>query len=95
MKKVLKFWLDKGVAGFRVDAITHMYELAAAADNSLPDEPVSGNTNDTSDYQYLRHIYTTDQNETFELVYEWREYLDQYVKEKGGQTKWETLMENF
>lgn len=41
MKKVLKFWLDKGVAGFRVDAITHMYEVQPAADNSLPDEPFS------------------------------------------------------
>lgn len=87
MKNVLKFWLDKGVAGFRVDAITHMYEVAPAADNSLPDEPVSGNTNDTSDYQYLAHTYTTDQNETFDLVYEWREFLDNYVKVNGGDTK--------
>jgi alpha-glucosidase len=87
MKNVLKFWLDKGVAGFRVDAITHMYEVQPSADNSLPDEPVSGTTDDTSDYGYLKHVYTADQNETFDLVYEWREFLDNYVKENGADTK--------
>lgn len=87
MKNVLKFWLDKGVAGFRVDAITHMYEVAPDADNNLPDEVPSGNTNDTSDYGYLNHVYTVDQNETFELVYDWRQFLDDYVKENGGDTK--------
>lgn len=86
-EKILKFWLDKGVDGFRVDAITHMYEVAPDSDNNLPDEPASGSTNDTSDYGHLKHIYTTDQNETFELAYEWRELLDNYVKENGGDTK--------
>lgn len=87
MRKVLKFWLDKGVAGFRVDAITHMYEVAPATDYSLPDEPPSGTTNDMTDYGYLQHLYTTDQNETFALVYEWRQFLDDYVKTNGGETK--------
>lgn len=87
MLRVLKFWLDKGVAGFRVDAITHMYEVGSDADGNLPDEPPSGSTDDPHDYGFLNHIHTTDQNETFELSYEWRQFLDDYVKENGGDTK--------
>lgn len=86
MLKVMKFWLDKGIAGFRVDAITHMYETIAT-NNVLPDEPLSNNSNNPNDYSYLNHIHTTDQNETFELVYEWREFLDNYKATNGGDTK--------
>lgn len=86
MLKVMKFWLDKGVAGFRVDAITHMYETIAT-NNVLPDEPLSNNSNNPNDYGYLNHIHTTDQNETFELAYEWREFLDNYKTTNGGDTK--------
>lgn len=87
MQKVLTFWLDKGVAGFRVDAITHMYETAPDANTNLPDEPLSGFTTDPHDYQYLLHVHTTDQNETFELSYEWRKLLDDYRTQHGGDTK--------
>ena len=34
---MLKFWLDRGADGFRVDAIGHMYEA-----EHLKDEPTSG-----------------------------------------------------
>ena len=26
LKKVLKFWLDRGVDGFRMDAVAHLFE---------------------------------------------------------------------
>jgi len=34
-QEVLEFWLEKGVDGFRVDAIPHLFELA----NTSVDEP--------------------------------------------------------
>ena len=43
MKNVLKFWLDKGVDGFRVDAIPHLFEIDKDQDGNYPDEPLSGN----------------------------------------------------
>ena len=36
-KEVLRFWLDRGVDGFRVDAIQTLFE-----DENLLDEPLSG-----------------------------------------------------
>jgi alpha-glucosidase len=83
---VLQFWLDKGVDGFRIDAITHMYETNVDAEGRLYDEPVSGTTDDPADYGYLKHIYTTDMEETLELVYDWRSFLDAYKVTNGGDT---------
>lgn len=78
MTNVIKFYLDKGVDGFRLDAINHMYE-----DNRFLDEPKTGWTEDENSYDYLEHIYTKDQNETYNIVYQWREFLDNYVKENN------------
>ena len=53
MIHILNFWIDKGVDGFRMDAVPFLFE-----DPSLRDEPVSGKTEDPEDYNYLSHIYT-------------------------------------
>ncbi|XP_050091270.1 maltase 2-like [Anopheles aquasalis] len=82
MKDILTFWLDKGVDGFRIDAVPTLYE-----DTQLRDEPASGLTEDTEDTNYLLHIYTQDLPETVEMVYEWRELVDAYQREHGGDTR--------
>ncbi|XP_068630908.1 maltase 2-like [Battus philenor] len=82
MKEVLRFWLDMGVSGFRVDAINMLYE-ARPEDfgGKYPDEPRSGNDDAVpGDYKYLDHIYTKNLNETYEMVYDWRELLDEYTQ---------------
>ena len=53
MKDVLTFWMDKGVDGFRMDAVPWLFE-----DPEFKDEPLSGWSNDPEDYLYLYHIYT-------------------------------------
>ncbi|XP_053600401.1 maltase A1-like [Plodia interpunctella] len=85
MKNVVRFWLDKGVAGFRVDAIAHLFEVDKALyGGKYPDEPRSGNRNaNPLDYDYYDHIYTKDQDETFDMVYQWREVLDEYKARDG------------
>lgn len=55
MDDVITFWLDKGVSGFRVDAVNHLFE-----DPELKDEPLSGKTQDKYSHQYTEHIYTKD-----------------------------------
>ncbi|CAH0689934.1 unnamed protein product, partial [Chilo suppressalis] len=86
MKNVIRFWLDKGVAGFRVDAINHLFEVDKELfGGKYPDEPRTG-SEDPDSYDYLHHIYTKDQEETYGMVYQWREVLDEY-KAKDGFTR--------
>ncbi|XP_046471324.1 alpha-glucosidase-like [Neodiprion pinetum] len=73
MKDIIEFWLDRGVDGFRVDAIPYLYE-----DESFPDEPLSGTTDSPTNYSYTLHYYTQDQAETYEMVAQWRQLLDDY-----------------
>lgn len=84
MKDVLWYWLEKGVSGFRVDTIPSLFEVAPDENGNYPDEPVSGKCPDPNDYCYLNHIYTYDQEETYGIVYEWRELLEQFQRENGG-----------
>ncbi|XP_053603080.1 maltase A1-like isoform X1 [Plodia interpunctella] len=85
MKNVLRFWLDKGVSGFRVDAINMMYEVDPNDYGGVyPDEPLSGDEDAAADdYNYLSHIYTRDLNETYNVVYDWRDLLDEYYMTDG------------
>lgn len=78
MQNVLKFWLDLGVDGFRMDAAPYYYE-----DQKFLDEPLSGTTYNPYDYKSTKKIYTRDQPETYDLVQSWRDLLDEYsTKEK-------------
>ncbi|XP_058791296.1 maltase 1-like [Phymastichus coffea] len=74
MKDVLTFWMNRGVDGFRVDAINQMFEV-----EDLKDEPKSGKDVPAEDYDYLNHLYTRDLNETYDVVGAWQKLLDNYV----------------
>lgn len=87
MHGVLRFWMRRGVAGFRVDAVPFLYEVAADVNGNYPDEPLSGYNNDPNDYGYLQHIYTTEMDETVSMVYEWRHTLDEFQRENGGDAR--------
>ncbi|KAK2587028.1 hypothetical protein KPH14_010988 [Odynerus spinipes] len=83
MEDVIRFWLKKGVDGFRVDAVPHLFER-----DDLRDEPRSSNKNATSrDYTYLDHIYTKDDPRTYELVRSWRKVLDDYANANNEDEK--------
>ncbi|XP_050342831.1 maltase A1-like isoform X2 [Nymphalis io] len=85
MKNVLRFWLDLGVSGFRVDAVNRLYEADPKNyGGRYPDEPVAGIPGTVpDDYEYLDHIYTQDMDETYEVVYNWRDLLDEYIPKQG------------
>jgi len=73
---MLRFWLDKGVDGFRIDAAPHIYERL-----DLLDAPMSNNGT------LVKVGYTEGLDECFDEVYDWRSLLDEY-KEKDGQTRY-------
>ncbi|XP_011184371.2 maltase A2 [Zeugodacus cucurbitae] len=86
MKEMMGFWLDRGVDGFRIDATPFLIEKRFE-NGTYPDEPLSGITNDSTSYDYYSHIYTKDQYENNEIIYEWREYLEEYQRLNGGDTR--------
>jgi alpha-glucosidase len=80
----MRFWLDKGVDGFRVDAVYRLFE-----DKQLRHETRSDNRNaQAGDYKSLVHNLTRNQPETYDMVAQWRELLDEYSK-KDGNTRLE------
>ncbi|XP_017471230.1 PREDICTED: maltase A3-like [Rhagoletis zephyria] len=84
MKDVLRYWVRLGVAGFRIDAVPHIYEVAVDADGNYPDEPRNPEVDNPESYLYLEHIYTRDQPETLEVVFEFRQVLKELDEELGG-----------
>ncbi|XP_042871777.1 maltase A2-like [Penaeus japonicus] len=76
MKNAMRFWLDRGVDGFRVDALKFLYE----ARNLYEDEPIAQDSEveDPLQYEFLEHTLTVDQPETFDALAEWRDLLNEY-----------------
>jgi alpha-glucosidase len=75
MSDVMRFWLDKGVDGFRVDVMWHMIK-----DEQLRDNPKNLDFNPNADVTYNQLIpaYSTDQPEIHDLVQQMRQLTDSY-----------------
>lgn len=82
MEDVLRFWAEKGVDGFRVDAIQTMFEVE---DLSL-DEPRSFREGvGPEEHLYLDHIYTTDQPEIHTITKDWRNKVFKPIDKRTGK----------
>ncbi|OAD52780.1 Maltase 1 [Eufriesea mexicana] len=77
MKEIMKFWLDNGIDGFRIDAVPHLFESA----NLTLEEPSLNlpGLNETHHANY-NHTLTKDQPETYDLIVSWREFVDEYAR---------------
>ena len=74
MLGAMKFWLDRGVDGFRVDAINHAFET-----EELRDEPANPSYDDSKpEYDSLLHPFTTDQPGNHDVVRAMRKLVDKY-----------------
>lgn len=74
MFKVMRFWLDKGVDGFRVDVMWHMIK-----DDQFRDNPINPNYQEhQATYEKLLPVYSTDQPEVHTIVQKMRGVLDEY-----------------
>jgi alpha-glucosidase len=72
MYDVAKFWLDRGVAGFRLDAIGTLFEEA-----DLPDNPVLAGKNKFGDPN-MDNVHNEKLNEVHDVVRELRTVVDSY-----------------
>lgn len=71
---VMRFWLDKGVDGFRVDVMWHLIK-----DSQYRNNPVNPNyLPEQATYEQLLPVYSTDQPEVHDIVQEMRQVLDEY-----------------
>jgi alpha-glucosidase len=74
MLDVMRFWLDKGVDGFRVDVMWHMIK-----DELLRNNPANPDYQDhMSTFEKLIPSYSTDQPEVHEVVRAMRRLVDEY-----------------
>ena len=78
MLEVLRFWLDRGVDGFRVDAIHHLIEDAALRDNPPNPDWRPG----MSPARRVIRAYTMDQPEVHEAIAAMRRVTDAYPGER-------------
>jgi len=74
MLNVLRFWLERGVDGFRVDVLWHLIK-----DDQFRDNPPNPSWREGSDpYQKLISLYTTDRSEVHGIIACMRRLVDQY-----------------
>jgi alpha-glucosidase len=76
MLDVLRFWLDRGIDGFRIDALRQVVK-----DDQLRDDPADPSwTAERAPYTSVLHVFSTDRPELLELVREFRDLADEYAE---------------
>ena len=74
MLDVLRFWLDRGVDGFRVDVMHHIVKDQEFRDNPYNPQFAPG----MSPYRELLPIYSSDRPEVHETVEQMRAVIEEY-----------------
>lgn len=87
LESVMEFWMDRGVDGFRIDAISFGIEDIPDSVGNYADELINPNITDPKDFGYLIHDKTQDLPELFKIIYRWRKLLDDYKTKHGGDTR--------
>lgn len=75
LKKIMKFWLDLGVDGFRVDSVAHFFE-----DENFEDEQPKVGDNGQG-YESYDHTKTLNLPDVLTLLKEFRSVLDNKTEE--------------
>lgn len=81
MHEVMRFWLDRGVDGFRIDVLWHMIKAADFPDN--PPNPAYRPA--MGDMHRVLQLHSTDQPEVHALVAEMRAIADSYGPAGRGE----------
>jgi len=73
-REIIRFWFDRGVAGFRIDVAHGLYKDAQLRDNPplAVDSPLHGKFG-------LRPVYSMNRPETHAVYRDWRRIADSYA----------------
>ena len=76
----VRFWLDRGVDGFRLDTINFYFHSAGLQSNPAlkPEERNSTIAPDVNPYNYQDHLFDKNQPENLEFLKRFRVVLDEY-----------------
>jgi len=74
MDNVLRFWLDRGVDGFRIDVAYHLIKDDAYRDNPVNPDFKSGDPS----WHHVLPLYTADRPETLEILARMRRVASAY-----------------
>lgn len=87
--EIIRFWWDRGVAGFRIDVCNMMIKDKELRDNppATEDDPIE------QQFMGVRYVYNTDRPEAHDILKHWREISDAYDPPRLliGETNVETL----
>lgn len=75
MLSILRFWLDRGVDGFRVDVPYHIFKNAEFLDEPFNPNFIPGHM---SEYESLLHIHTSWLPESYEMMKQFAGVLKEY-----------------
>jgi alpha-glucosidase len=72
-RRILEFWFERGVAGFRIDVANGLYK-----DAELRDNPPLGNGGPMDGVFGLRFVYNNNRPETHGVYRDWRKIAESY-----------------
>ena len=88
----VRFWLDRGVDGFRLDTVNYYFQDRWLRSNPPVAEAAAGSITDTNPYLYQSHLFDKTQPENLDFLKRFRLLLDEYegrasVGEVGDETR--------
>ena len=90
MLAVLRFWLERGVDGFRMDVVGMLLKDPALHDNPILEESTDP-TSPVNVYYHQIHLHDQDQDEVHAIIREIRTVLDEYPERCGVGELWYEL----
>ena len=75
LRKIWRFEFmgEMGIDGFRMDAVPFIFE-----DPEFKDEPLSHQSDDPNDYNYLNHTYTFNLPEHYDMLGQFNDVISEF-----------------
>ena len=76
--ETVRFWLERGVDGFRLDTVNYYVHDRWLRDNPPLAESMAGTISETNPYLYQFHLFDKSQPENLDFLKRFRSLLDEY-----------------